>query len=115
MWPKIYKFRDGLRFFVLTRLMRGKLYVILRANHLKEIEVLFESTAALYSTPDELPPGKQLLLERLLARLDGVLQAAESKYVMLHAPRAALAEITALLPGGAPAGGQTSARKRMTP
>jgi ATP phosphoribosyltransferase len=71
----------------------------LRANHLKEIEVLFESTAALYSTPDELPPGKQLLLERLLARLDGVLQAAESKYVMLHAPRAALAEITALLPG----------------
>jgi ATP phosphoribosyltransferase len=28
-----------------------------------------------------------------------VLQAAESKYVMLHAPRAALDEITRLLPG----------------
>ncbi|NIP18421.1 MAG: ATP phosphoribosyltransferase [Xanthomonadales bacterium] len=71
----------------------------LRANHLEEIEVLFESTAALYGASGELPAGKQILLERLLARLDGVLQAAESKYVMLHAPRAALAEITELLPG----------------
>ena len=39
------------------------------------------------------------LLERLLARLDGVLQAQESKYVMLHAPREALVRITEILPG----------------
>jgi len=71
----------------------------LRANHLEEIEVLFESSAALYGIPGELPVEKQLLLDRMLARLDGVLQAAESKYVMLHAPRAALQEITGLLPG----------------
>ena len=42
---------------------------------------------------------KQTLLNRLLSRLEGVLQAAESKYVMLHAPRDALERITALLPG----------------
>jgi ATP phosphoribosyltransferase len=71
----------------------------LRANHLVELGVLFESTAALYGQKGSLPDEKQTLLERLLARLDGVLQAAESKYVMLHAPRDALEEITRLLPG----------------
>lgn len=71
----------------------------LRANHLTELDVLFESTAALYGQKNRLPDEKRLLLERLLARLDGVLQAAESKYVMLHAPRNAVEEITRLLPG----------------
>jgi ATP phosphoribosyltransferase len=71
----------------------------LRANHLRELEVIFESTAALYTGDQELPADKQALLDRLLSRLDGVLQAAEAKYVMLHAPRDAVAAITALLPG----------------
>jgi len=71
----------------------------LRANHLKEVEVLFESTAALYGTGQALPEDKQPLLDRLLARIDGVLQAQESKYVMLHAPRAALERIAEILPG----------------
>jgi len=71
----------------------------LRANHLRELEVLFESTAALYGSQTELAEDKQELLDRLLARLDGVLQAAESKYVMLHAPRSAVDRITRLLPG----------------
>lgn len=39
------------------------------------------------------------MIDRLLSRLDGVLQAAESKYVMLHAPRNAVERITRLLPG----------------
>jgi len=71
----------------------------LRANHLVELEVLFESTAALYGQVDNLTTEKQSLLDRLLARLDGVLLAAESKYVMLNAPRDAVEEITRLLPG----------------
>jgi len=71
----------------------------LRANHLKEVEVLFESVATLYGAGGELPNTKQILLDRLLARIDGVLQAQESKYVMLHAPRAALARIAEILPG----------------
>ena len=71
----------------------------LRANHLVEMEVLFESTAALYGQMGQLTDEKQLMVDRLLSRLDGVLLAAESKYVMLHAPRDAVEEITRLLPG----------------
>jgi len=71
----------------------------LRANHLVELEMLFESTAALYGQVDQLPDAKQKMINRLLSRLDGVLLAAESKYVMLHAPRDAVDEITRLLPG----------------
>ena len=71
----------------------------LRANHLVELETLFESTAALYGKLDDLTEQKQAMLDRLLSRLDGVLLAAESKYVMLHAPREAVDEITRMLPG----------------
>ena len=71
----------------------------LRANHLRELEVLYQSQAALYSRSDSVSDAKQALLDRLLSRLEGVLQASESKYVMLHAPRDALEKITELLPG----------------
>ncbi len=71
----------------------------LRANHLVELETLFKSTAALYGKLDDLTDEKKVMLDRLLSRLDGVLLAAESKYVMLHAPRDAVDEITRLLPG----------------
>ncbi|MCH8227137.1 MAG: ATP phosphoribosyltransferase [Proteobacteria bacterium] len=71
----------------------------LRANHLRELEVLFESQAALYGREGDVSADRQLLLDRLLARLEGVLRAAECKYVMLHAPRESLKKITELLPG----------------
>lgn len=71
----------------------------LRANHLVELETLFESTAALYGNPDQLTEEKKSMLDRLLSRIDGVLLAAESKYVMLHAPRNAVEEISRMLPG----------------
>ena len=71
----------------------------LRANHLVELETLYESTAGLFCSSLDLPAEKQQVLDRLLARLDGVLQAEESKYVMLHAPRESLEQITQLLPG----------------
>ena len=71
----------------------------LRANHLVELETLFESTAALYGKLDGLTDEKKTMLDRLLPRLDGVLLAAESKYVMLNAPRDAIEEITRILPG----------------
>ena len=71
----------------------------LRANHLRELDVLYESQAALYGRVDGISEAKQQLLTRLLARLGGVMQARESKYVMLHAPMEALEKITELLPG----------------
>jgi len=71
----------------------------LQANHLAEVETVLESHAVLIRTPVELPNEKAEWVERLLMRIDGVQQVHESKYIMLHAPRAALSEIRRLLPG----------------
>ncbi len=71
----------------------------LAANGLKEHEILLESEAVVIQTQAPLAPAKQALVDKMLQRLDGVLQVRESKYIMLHAPREALAEITRLLPG----------------
>ena len=71
----------------------------LQANHLREVETVLESHAVLIRTPLELAPSKNEWVERLLMRIDGVQQVRESKYIMLHAPRAALKEIRSLLPG----------------
>jgi ATP phosphoribosyltransferase len=71
----------------------------LQANHLREVETVLESQAVLIRTPVPLPPPKEEWLQRMLLRIDGVQQVKESKYIMLHAPRAALPEIRRLLPG----------------
>jgi ATP phosphoribosyltransferase len=71
----------------------------LAANHLVEVETVLESHAVLIRTPIALAPVKNAWVERLLMRIDGVQQVKESKYIMLHAPRAALPEIRRLLPG----------------
>ncbi len=71
----------------------------LQANHLREVETVLESRAVLIRTPLALPPAKDDWVRRLLMRIEGVQQVRESKYIMLHAPRAALAEIRRLLPG----------------
>ncbi len=71
----------------------------LAANQLKEVHTVFESEAVIIQTQAPLQDAKQELIERMLQRLDGVLRARESKYIMLHAPRSALAQIIDLLPG----------------
>ena len=71
----------------------------LQANHLREVETVLESHAVLIRTPIELPAIKSDWVERLLMRIEGVEQVKESKYIMLHAPRSALAAIRLLLPG----------------
>jgi ATP phosphoribosyltransferase len=71
----------------------------LKANGLREFEVLLESEAVIIQTEKPLGTEKQDLVDKILQRLDGVLQVRESKYIMLHAPKSALAEIRDLLPG----------------
>ncbi|HLF12411.1 MAG TPA: ATP phosphoribosyltransferase [Gammaproteobacteria bacterium] len=71
----------------------------LRAHQLYEAETILESRAALIQTPVAIAQSKAKWLQRLLQRIQGVLQVKESKYIMLHAPRSALKAITALLPG----------------
>ncbi len=69
------------------------------AHKIREGETILESEAVIIKTPVEIPPAKQEWIERLLQRLDGVMQVRESKYIMMHAPKAALAEISRILPG----------------
>ena len=71
----------------------------LRANHLKAVDEVLSSQAALYRSPETLDEAAEKLLATLLTRIEGVRRAEESKYVMLHAPRARLSEISAILPG----------------
>lgn len=71
----------------------------LEANHLVEVETVLECHAVLIRTPRTLSAEKEQWVRRLLMRIDGVQQVRESKYIMLHAPRSALPEISRLLPG----------------
>jgi ATP phosphoribosyltransferase len=71
----------------------------LEANKLRAVETIFKSTAVLLRNARALPSAKAHALEILLRRIDGVQKAAGAKYIMLHAPRTALAEIKRLLPG----------------
>jgi len=69
------------------------------ANKLREGETILESRAVLLQTPVEVPAEKSEWINRLLQRVEGVMQVRESKYIMMHAPKSALARIAALLPG----------------
>ena len=71
----------------------------IEANGLKEVQVVFRSKAVLIQRSKELYPEKQAVLDQLLPRLDGMLKARGSKYIMLHAPKDSLDRIIELLPG----------------
>lgn len=72
----------------------------LAANQLRETTTLLECEAVL-AGPRVLPvDARGDLIALLLRRLDGVLQVRDSKLVLLHAPRAALAAIERILPQG---------------
>ena len=71
----------------------------LEANGLKEVEVIYRSKAVLVQAPNPLSEAKQKLIDKLLPRIQGMQQARESKYIMLHAPKDKLDAITDLLPG----------------
>ncbi|MEJ1221976.1 ATP phosphoribosyltransferase [Sediminicola sp. 1XM1-17] len=67
-------------------------------NNLKEVEVMLQSEAVLAVSPSISEEGKKLL-EKLRFRIQSVLRARQSKYVLLNAPNEKLKEIIALLPG----------------
>ncbi|MFU2127035.1 ATP phosphoribosyltransferase [Gallibacterium anatis] len=71
----------------------------LEANGLREVDVIYRSKSCLIQQTGTLDPAKQPLIDKLLTRIQGVMQARESKYIMLHAPKSKLKEVVALLPG----------------
>ena len=71
----------------------------LEANGLVEVEKIFTSKASLIQTNEALSPEKQSILDTLLPRIQGVMKAKESKYIMLHAPKDKIEQVSALMPG----------------
>lgn len=67
-------------------------------NGLKEVETILQSEAVLIRHPI-LDAGKEEILEKLLFRIRSVRKARHTKYILLNAPNANLAEIISLLPG----------------
>lgn len=70
----------------------------LLSNGLKEVETVMQSEAVLVAT-EELAAGPKKLLSQLLFRLEAVMAAKRSKYILLNAPNEAVAEISRILPG----------------
>jgi len=71
----------------------------LEANGLVAFETILNSEAVLIQSSRSLSPTKAELLSKLMNRIDGVLKSAETKYIMLNAPKSQVDAITELLPG----------------
>lgn len=68
------------------------------SNGLKETEVVLNSQAALIGNKN-LSSEKQLLLKKLLFRIQAVKKAKKNKYILLNAPNDKLDIICSLIPG----------------
>ncbi|MXP50901.1 ATP phosphoribosyltransferase [Pantoea sp. SoEX] len=71
----------------------------LEANGLKEVEVIYRSKAVIVQRHGEMIDIKQDLIKKIMIRIQGVIKARESKYIMLHIPIERLEEVVNLLPG----------------
>ncbi|MDT0539645.1 ATP phosphoribosyltransferase [Croceitalea sp. P059] len=67
-------------------------------NGLKEVEVMLKSEAVLAVSP-QISEDRKSLLSKLQFRIQSVLRARQSKYVLLNAPNDSLDAILQLLPG----------------
>ncbi|MGF1556388.1 ATP phosphoribosyltransferase, partial [Paucihalobacter sp.] len=67
-------------------------------NNLKEVEVLLKSQAVLAASP-KIGDEQQAILDKLQFRLQSVLKARQSRYILLNAPNDKLEKIINILPG----------------
>ena len=67
-------------------------------NNLEEVDVILKSEAVLAVSP-KISPEVQPILDQLLFRIQAVLRARESKYVLLNVPNRKLDQVLELLPG----------------
>jgi ATP phosphoribosyltransferase len=70
----------------------------LETNNLKEIEIILESQAVLIKNKN-LNKDKEKIANKVISRMQGVVNAIESKYVMLNSDASKVKEICKLLPG----------------
>lgn len=70
----------------------------LAVNGLREVQIVFQSQASLIKSAD-IGGAQQAILSRLMTRINGVMQAQSSKYIMLHSPVAQVENIRKVIPG----------------
>ncbi len=70
----------------------------LLANGLKEVEVILKSQAVLIAN-NNLSSGKQILLDKLIFRIEATKSAKQNKYILLNVAEECIDDIIALLPG----------------
>lgn len=66
-------------------------------NNLKEVEVILKSEAVLVVSP-EISESCKLILDKLLFRLQSVLKARKSKYILMNVPNDSIDKISKILP-----------------
>lgn len=88
--------RLGIARFVCDLVSTG---ATLEANGLAAVETVFDSEAVLVRTLKPVAPALAERATALMTRINGVIATAESKYIVLNAAEAALAEIARILPG----------------
>lgn len=71
----------------------------LEANGLVTLTTVLESEAVLVRGARKLDPALEAVAESLVSRFRGVVASQDAKYVMMNAPRSALARIAEILPG----------------
>lgn len=75
----------------------------LEANGLAAVASILQSEAVLVRRRGKLEDGLESIAQSVTARFQGVIASQGAKYVMMNAPRAALPDISRILPGaGAP-------------
>jgi ATP phosphoribosyltransferase len=67
-------------------------------NNLKEVEVMLNSEAVLAVSPT-ISAESQVILNKLQFRIEAVLKARKSRYILMNAPNDKIAEIIKILPG----------------
>lgn len=67
-------------------------------NGLKETEVILQSQSALIKTPG-LDAEKQMILNKLLFRIQTIKKAKNQKYILMNAPNEKIGQIVKVLPG----------------
>ena len=70
----------------------------LTSNGLAEKDIILESQAVIIKN-NNIQDDLKLLSETILARINAVLRAENSRYIMMNSPAAALDDIKAILPG----------------
>lgn len=66
-------------------------------NNLKEVELILKSEAVLAASP-KISNGSQAILDKLKFRIQSVLRARKSKYILLNAPNDKIEAISKILP-----------------